>query len=408
MELVAIHKRVIGLDVHQAQITACAVLQMPDGEVRVERRQFGAFKRDRRALAEWCAALAPDRVVMESTGIYWKSPYAALEAVGLRAWVVNARHVKQVPGRKTDVGDAQWLAMLARAGLLRHSFVPPTKLRELRLIARQRQKLVGILASEKNRLHKLLTDAGIRLGVVVSDVHGQSARAMTKALLDGQTPAEVLALASRRLKASREQLFEALQGELTHSHVFVLNELMDHVEDLEARILRFDARLLEGLHDERNALALLQTLPGVDLIGAAMLLVEIGTDMSAFGQADRLASWAGVCPGNHESAGKRSSGRARKGNPYVRRLLCEFAHAARRTPSAFKSKFDGLVVRRGHKRSIIAIAHKLLRTVFYMLSRQQPYRDTAVDYQALSVKRNAPRWIKALTQYGLLPPPATP
>lgn len=176
MELAALHKRVIGLDVHQTQITACALIEEADGTTRIEQRQFGAFKRDRRALA-------PDCVVMESTGIYWKSPYAALEAAGIRAQVVNARHVKNVPGRKTDVGDAHWLAMLARAGLLRGSFIPPAQLRELRLIARQRQKLVGQLASEKNRLHKVLTDGGIRLGVVVSDLHGQSARAMVKALI---------------------------------------------------------------------------------------------------------------------------------------------------------------------------------------------------------------------------------
>jgi transposase len=186
MELVALHKRVIGLDVHQAQITACAILEEADGTTRIEQRQFGAFKRDRRALADWAASLMPDEVVMESTGIYWKSPYAALEAVGIRGQVVNARHVKNVPGRKTDVGDAQWLATLARAGLLRGSFVPPAKLRELRLISRQRQKLVGLPASEKNRLHKVLTDGGIRLGVVVSDLHGQSARAMVKAIIVGQ------------------------------------------------------------------------------------------------------------------------------------------------------------------------------------------------------------------------------
>ena len=183
MELVPIHKRVIGLDIHQAQVTACAIIEESGGETRLEQRQFGAFKRDRRELAVWAAALDPDEVVMESTGIYWKSPYAALEAVGIRATVVNARHVKQVPGRKTDVGDAQWLATLARAGLLRGSFVPPAQLRELRLIARQRQKLVGLLSSEKNRMHKVLTDAGIRLGVVVSDIHGQSARAMIKGIL---------------------------------------------------------------------------------------------------------------------------------------------------------------------------------------------------------------------------------
>ena len=406
MELTALHKRVIGLDVHQAQITACAIIEDADGTVRIEQRQFGGFKRDRRALADWAAALSPDEVVMESTGIYWKSPYAALEVVGIRAQVVNARHVKNVPGRKTDVGDAQWLATLARAGLLRGSFVPPAKLRELRLISRQRQKLVGQLASEKNRLHKVLTDGGVRLGVVVSDLHGQSARAMVKAIIDGQSPHEVLQLASRRLKAGREELFDALQGELTDSHRFVLDELMRHIEEIEARIARFDARLLDALTDERNALALLQTLPGVDLIGAAMLLVEIGTDMDAFGSADRLASWVGICPGNNESAGKRKSGRVRKGNPYVRRLLCEFAHAASRTQSVFQSKFQSLIVRRGHKRAIVALAHKLLRTIFFMLNRGQHYRDSATDYEALSVQRNAPRWIKALTKFGFIPRPA--
>ena len=225
------------------------------------------------------SSLRPDEVVMESTGIYWKSPYAALEAVGIRAKVVNARHVKNVPGRKTDVGDAHWLATLARAGLLRGSWVPPAKLRELRLIARQRQKLVGQLASEKNRLHKVLTDSGVRLGVVVSDLHGLSARAMVKAIIAGESPSEVLRHASRRLKASREEIFEALQGDLTDSHRFVLDELMRHIEEIEARITRFDARLLGGLEAEHNTLALLQTIPGVDLIGAAMLLVEIGSDM---------------------------------------------------------------------------------------------------------------------------------
>ena len=178
MELTPIYKRVIGLDVHQAQISACAIVEQADGSVVLERREFGGFKRERKALAEWARALDPDVVVMESTGIYWKSPFAALEAVGIVAWVVNARHVKAVPGRKTDVADAQWLATLARAGLLRASFIAKADLRSLRHMARQRQKLGGMLASEKNRIHKLLTDAGLRLGVVVSDLHGQSARAI--------------------------------------------------------------------------------------------------------------------------------------------------------------------------------------------------------------------------------------
>ena len=404
MELIALYKRVVGLDVHQAQITACALIESPDGSTRIEQRQFGAFKRDRRELADWVAGLRPEEVVMESTGIYWKSPYAALENVGIRAKVVNARHVRNVPGRKTDVGDAQWLAMLARAGLLRASFVPPAALRELRLIARQRQKLVSQLASEKNRLHKVLSDCGIRLGVVVSDLHGQAARAMIKALIAGRTPEEVRQLSSRRLKATREEIYDALQGDITCSHRFVLDEIMRHIEYLEACITRFETTLLDGLKTEHNTLALLQTIPGVDRMGAAMLLVEIGCDMDEFGSADRLASWAGVCPGNNESAGKRKSGSIRKGNPYVRRLLCEFAHAASRTTSGFKSKFQSLVVRRGYKRAIIAIGHKILRTIFFMLKRRVHYRDSAINYEALMVQRNAPRWIQALTKFGFIKP----
>lgn len=403
MELTPIYRRVIGLDVHHAQITACALIDDGEGSTTIERRQFGTFKKDRRALAEWAAALRPEQVVMESTGIYWKSPYAALEGVGLQPLVVNSKHVKNVPGRKTDVGDAQWLATLARAGLLRNSFVPPSQLRQLRLIARHRQKLTGMLASEKNRLHKVLTDGGVRLGVVVSDVHGKAGRAMTKALIANRPTHDVLDCATRRLKASREELFDAVQGELTPCHRFVLAEIMDHIEELEARIARFDSELLAGLAEHRNALALLQTVPGIDLIGAAMLIVEIGTDMRAFGTAERLASWTGLCPGNNESAGKHKSGKIRRGNPYIRRLFCEFAQAASRSACVFKLKFQSLVVRRGHKRSIVAIAHKMLRTIFVMLMRNEPYRDSSVDHEALSVKRNVPRWIKAMKKFGFAP-----
>ena len=246
--------------------------------------------------------------------------------------------------------------------------------------------------------------SGIRLGVVVSDLHVKSARAMVKAIISGQTPRVVLKLASTRLKASREEILDALQGDLTASHRFVLDELMHHIEEIEARIARFDARLLSELESERNTLALLQTIPGVDLIGAAMLLVEIGCDMDAFGSADRLASWVGICPGNNESAGKRKSGRVRRGNLYVRRLLCEFAHAASRTQSVFKSKLQSLLVRRGYKCAIIAIGHKILRTIFFMLKRREHYRDSATDYEALSVQRNAPPWIKALTKFGFIKP----
>lgn len=402
MELTPIYPTAIGLDVHQRQITACAITTDADGQVRVEHREFGAFKRDRRALAQWCAERAPEVVVMESTGIYWKSPYVALERVGIRALVVNARHVKNVPGRKTDIADAQWLAVLARAGLLRGSFIPPETLRHLRLVSRQRHKLSCMLAAEKNRLHKVLADGGVRLSTVVSDLHGQSARAMVRALIDGQSPSQVLALASRRLKAPRQDILASLDGELSDDHRFVLAQLLEHIEQLESRIRAFDEHLLAGLENYRELLQLLQTLPGVDRIGAAMLLVEIGTEMEAFGSPERLASWVGICPGNNESAGKRKSGRIRQGNPHIRRLLCEFAHAARRTRCGLQAKYHSLAARRGNKRAIVALAHKMLRIIYFMIERRDYYRDSDVDYEALMVERNAPRWIHMLNRYGYL------
>ncbi len=210
---------------------------------------------------------------------------------------------------------------------------------------------------------------------------------------------------SNRLKAPRADILEALQGELSEHHRFVLNELMQHIQDLEARIARFDAQLLAGLEKEKTVLQLLQTIPGVDLIGAAMLLVEIGTDMTVFGSADRLASWVGICPGNNESAGKRKSGRTRKGNPYVCRLLCECAHAASRTRSVFQAKYTSLAIRRGHQRAIIALAHKLLRTCYFMISRGEYFRDSTIDYEEMAVKRNAPRWIRALIKFGYITQP---
>jgi transposase len=402
MDITAIHRRVIGLDVHQNKITACALCEQADGSVVVEQREFGGFKRDRRALAAWAQGLAADIVVMESTGIYWKSPYAALERVGIAAWVVNARHVKNVPGRKTDISDAQWLAALARAGLVRASFIPPAEIRHLRLIARQRQKLGGMLAAEKNRLHKVLADAGMRLNVLVSDLHGRSARAMVKALLADEPIRAILARGGR-LRASREELFEALQPEeFSAKHRFVLTEIMAHIEYLEAMMARFEQQLLVGLAPWEAQMRLLETVPGIDRVGAAMLLVEIGTDMDSFGSAERLASWVGICPGNNESAGKRKSGRTRKGNAWVRRLLCEFAQAASRTRCALKDKFSALAIRKGHKRSIVALAHKLLRIVYAMLANTAPYQDRNVDYEALMVGRNAPRWLKMLAKHGYI------
>lgn len=402
MELSAVYHCVVALDVHQAKLTVCVLRENDQGEVVTEVREFGGFKRDRREMAAWVASFHPELVVMESTGIYWKSPYAALEWHGLKLAVVNARHVKQVPGRKTDINDAQWLAILARSGLLRGGFVPPRQFREYRLIARQLQKLTGIASGERNRLHKLLTDAGIRLSVVVSDLSGKSAQAMIKGLLAGETPEQLLAYADPRLKASPDDLREALEGDLSDSHRFVIQELMTHLDELDARILLFRQTLLRHLSPYQAILQNLQTLPGIDEFSAAMILVEIGDDMTAFGSAAKLASWAGVCPGQNESAGKRKSARARKGNPYLRRILCEAANAASRTRCSLQDKFKSLLIRRGRKRAIFAIAHKLLKTVFLLIQRGDYYRDAQTDYEALSVQRNAPRWIKKLVQYGYI------
>jgi transposase len=230
---------------------------------------------------------------------------------------------------------------------------------------------------------------------------------MVKALIEGNSVNEVLNLAGR-LRASREQLFDALQPEeLSGPHLFVLKEVMAHIEELEARMMRFDQTLIQGLDVWRPQLILLQTIPGIDLMGAAMLLVEIGAGMASFSSAERLASWVGICPGNNESAGKRKSGKTRKGNAWVRRLLCEFAQAAARSRCALKDKFAALSIRKGHKKSIVALAHKMLRTIFAMLKNNTPYRDKVVDYEALSVQRNAPRWIKMLLKHGLMPAATT-
>ena len=402
MELSVVYRCVAALDVHQAKLTVCVLFENEQSEVVTQIREFGGFKRDRREMAAWVASFQPELVVMESTGIYWKSPYAALEWHDLKLAVVNARHVKQVPGRKTDINDAQWLAILARSGLLKSGFVPPRHFREYRLIARQLQKLAGIATGERNRLHKLLTDAGIRLSVVVSDLSGKSAQAMIKGLLADETPEQLLAYADPRLKASRDDLREALEGDLSDSHRFVIQELMAHLDELDARILRFRQTLLNQLSPYQVILQNLQTLPGIDEFSAAMILVEIGDDMAAFGSPAKLASWAGVCPGQNESAGKRKSARARKGNPYLRRILCEAANAASRTRCSLQDKFKGLLIRRGRKRAIFAIAHKLLKTVFLLIQRGDYYRDAQTDYEALAVQRNAPRWIKKLIQYGYI------
>ena len=402
MDIQPIFRCAVGIDIHLALLCVCIIIAEPGAEPVVHRRELGGFQRDRRAMADWIASFNPDIVVMESTGIYWKSPYAALEKVGIHAQVVNARQVKKVPGRKTDTSDAEWLAMLARAGLLRGSFIPPERLHTLRQVSRHHQKITAMRAMEKNRLVRVLSDAGVRITAVVSDPHGVAATAIIDCLLDGGTPEQALTLAGR-LQAPREELLAALQGELSADHRFVAQTIRHHLRALEAQLADLERYLVEALQPHEAALQLLMTMPGIDRLAAAKLLVEIGVDMTAFGNAGRLCKWAGVCPGNDESAGKRRRGDTAPGNRYVRTLLCQIAWAAVRTTSQFKSRSQNLVSRRGTKKAIVAIGHKVLKTVFVLLSRQVPYHDSTVDYEALTVKRNAPRWIKQLRKFGYLP-----
>jgi transposase len=403
----ALHRRVAGIDVHRMLHVVTVLIEQPDGSMQRQTRQFGGFRRDCRELAAWLAELRIELVVLESTGIYWKSVYAHLENAGVAAWVVNAHRVKHVPGRKTDTADSEWLAVLARFGLVKASFIPPKDLRELRLVSRYRRKLNAMRASELNRLHKILDDGGIKLGGVVSDIDGVSARAMVKALIAGQPIEQMLGLARGKLKQRREELSASLDGDLSARHLFVLGHIEAHVETLQRELAEIDRYMLTALQPYAWAHELLQTIPGIDQIAAALILIEIGDDMTRFGRAQSLACWAALSPGNDESAGKRKSGRTAHGNSIIRCILCECANAARMTKSTLAAKYRSLMVRKSHKKSIIAVAHKMIRLIYLMLSRRQPYIDQAIDYAAMSAKKNAPRWIKQLKSIGRWPSPGS-
>ena len=401
----ALYRRVAGIDVHRMLHVVTVLLEQPDGSMQRQTRQFGGFRRDCRELAAWLAELHIELVVLESTGIYWKSLYAHLENAGVTAWVVNAHRVKHVPGRKTDVADSEWLAVLARFGMVKASFIPPKDLRELRLVSRYRRKLNAMRASELNRLHKILDDGGIKLGGVVSDIDGVSARAMVKALIAGQPIEHMLGLARGKLKQKREELGASLEGDLSARHLFVLGHIEAHIETLQRELAEIDNYMLNALQPYAWAHELLQTIPGIDEIAAALILIEIGDDMARFGRAQSLACWAALSPGNDESAGKRKSARTGHGNSVIRCILCECANAARMTKSTLAAKYRSLMVRKSHKKAIIAVAHKMIRLIYLMLSRRQPYIDQGINYAAMSAKKNAPRWIKQLKCIGRWPSP---
>ena len=396
-------KNSAGLDVHKKLVVATAMVEQQDGSTKEITEEFGTFPNQRKKLALWLKSNNIELAIMESTGIYWKSIYATLEEQGLRVYVVNARHVKNVPGRKTDVKDSQWLATLARYGLVKNSFIPPKELRNLRLISRYRTKLVNTLAGEKNRLHKLLDDAGIYLGNIVSDINGVSAKAIVKGLIEDKPIKELLKCIRGTLRQKTDEFKEALESRLSNEHILVLETVKNHIEYLESEIQKLDNHIFAAMEASYKAYwEILQTIPGMSAIGAAILIIEIGVDMTRFGSMKQFCSWAGMCPGNNESAGKRYSGRTRKGNRQLRQILCEMSNGASKTNSQFKSKYKGLVIRRGHKRSIIALGHKIMRISYTLLKNVKAYRDPDVDYEALVIKKNAPRWIKALQKFGYI------
>jgi transposase len=371
-----VNPRCAGLDVHQAIVVVCRLLLLPGGELQEEVRKFRTVTADLLAMSDWLREGGATVVAMESTGVYWKPIWNLLEGQ-MEVLLVNARHIKQVPGRKTDVKDCQWIAQLLQHGLLRASFVPPAPVREWRDLTRHRAKLVSEKTAVANRIHKVLEDANIKLSSVATDVLGSSGRAMIRALMQGETdPTKLAALAQGRLREKEADLKLALEGRVTAHHRFMLATLWDHLEFLERQIDRINQRLEELTRPFADSLSLLVTIPGIKMRAAENLLAEIGCDPSIFPTGQHLASWAGVCPGNNESAGKRKSGKTPKGNRWLRSALTEAAWAASRTKNTYlAAQYRRLAARRGKKRALVAVAHTLLTIIWAMLTRREPYRE---------------------------------
>jgi transposase len=372
-----------GLDVHKKTVVACIRRLGPDKQAEDLVRTFGTMTGELLELADWLAAHSVVHVAMESTGVYWKPVFHLLED-RFQVLLVNAQHIKQVPGRKTDVKDCQWIAQLLQHGLLRASFVPPQPIRELRDLTRQRSQLVGERASVSNRIQKVLEDANIKLSSVASDVLGVSGRAMIAALIGGETEPDRLAeLARRRLRGKIPQLRQALKGHVTEHHRFLLRTLMDHVRHLEELIGRLDQRIEEAMSPFAQAVDRLVTIPGVDRRAAEVIVAEIGTDMTKFPGAGHLSSWAGMCSGNHQSAGKRQSGRTTPGDRWLRQVLVQAAWAASHTKKTFLSAtYHRWAKRMGRKRALVALGHKILVLIYELLTDQTTYQERLVPDQA--------------------------
>jgi len=369
-------ERGCGLDVHQATVVACFLVVFRNDKVQKQMRTFGTTTRELLSLRAWLLSEGCTHVAMESTGVYWKPVYIMLEGA-FEIVVANAQHVKKVPGRKTDVKDAEWIADLLCHGLLRSSFVPPKPIRELRDLTRYRRKLVESQTGERNRLLKLLETANIKLASVATDVFGLSGRLMLRALIDGKaTPQETAGLAMGKLRKRIPELEPALEGKLEEHHRFLLRLQLDRLETAEKDLAVLEQRIQEKLRPYEGQVTLLDEIPGVDWTLAAVIIAELGVDMKVFENVAQLASWTGVSPGNNESAGKRKSGRIPKGNMYLKTALVEAATAAARTKGTYlRDKFYRLKARRGYKRAIVAVTHKILVAIYHMFSHRVCYNE---------------------------------
>jgi transposase len=396
------HTHCAGLDVHKKTVVAAIIVPDGQGGLRKEVQTFGTMTADLLGLSDWLLSFGITHVAMESTGEYWKPIYNILEE-NFEVLLVNARHTKQVPGRKTDVMDAEWIADLLRHGLLRGSFIPPVGQRELRELTRHRTNFVRERATVVNRIQKTLESANIKLASVASNVMGVSGRAMLEAIVAGTTNAtEMAGLAKGRLREKREQLDKALEGRIKPHHRFVLAELLCQVDSLDESIARFDAEIEKYCHPFEEAVDLLDTIPGVAQRIAEVIVSEIGSDMSRFPTANHLAAWAGVAPGNNESAGKRYSGTTRHGDRALTVALVQAAHAAARSRNTYLSaQYHRLAGRRGKKRAIVAVAHSILVISYHIIQRKEPYRDLGGDYfDKQRPEATAKRLLKRLQHLG--------
>jgi transposase len=378
MGMEVLHERCAGLDVHQKSVVACVLWSGPGGTVVHETRTFGTMTGDLEALAEWLAARGCGRVAMEATGAYWKPVYNVLEAAGgFELWVVNAEHLRAVPGRKTDVKDAQWIAELLRYGLLRASFIPDRDQRELRELTRYRTALIRERADEVNRLQKTLEAANIKLAAVLTDVTGVSGQRILDALVRGRTDPEQLAdLAHWRVQRQRAALERAVIGQLSGTLRFIVERQLAHLRGLDELIAQCDAEVAERLRPFAAILERLDGIPGVGPRTAEVILAEVGPDVRRFPTARHLAAWAGLCPGNKASGGQRRPARTRKVSPWLRAALAEAGRAAGRCKHGYlAAQFRRLAARRGRKRAVVAVGHSILVIIYHLLARGTTFED---------------------------------